>query len=150
MNLNKAVIIGRLTRDPETRTMPSGQSVCNFAIATDRFFKDKLGQKQQQTEFHNVVAFGRLGEIAAQYLTKGSLAFIEGRIQNRTWDAPDGTKRYKTEIVTERLQLGPRFGGGGGTQNNRKQTPDKKQSEPETLDTIEYPEENNNPDDIPF
>jgi single-strand DNA-binding protein len=111
MNLNKAVIIGRLTRDPETRSMPNGQSVCNFAMATDRFFKDKSGQRQQQTEFHNIVAFGRLGEIAAQYLTKGALAFIEGRIQTRSWQDNSGNKKFRTEIVAERLQMGPRNSG---------------------------------------
>ena len=111
MNLNKAVLIGRLTRDPESRTLPSGQPVCNFGMATDRYFKDKSGQRQQQTEFHNIVAFGKLGEIAAQYLTKGSLAFIEGRIQTRSWQDASGSKKSRTEIVAERLQLGPKSTG---------------------------------------
>lgn len=108
MNLNKVILIGRLTRDPESRALPSGQSVSNFGLATDRFFVDKSGQKQQQTEFHNIVAFGRLAEIANQFLKKGSLAMIEGRIRTRTWQGSNGQSRSRTEIVAERLQLGPK------------------------------------------
>lgn len=111
MNLNKVILIGRLTRDPQSKALPSGQSVVSFGLATDRFFTDKSGQKQQQTEFHNVVAFGRLAEIAAQYLNKGSLVFIEGRLQTRSWQDASGNQRNRTEIVVERLQLGPRSAG---------------------------------------
>jgi len=108
MNLNKIFLIGRLTRDPELKTLPSGDPVANFGFATDNFFTDKSGQKQQQVEFHNIVLFGRLAEIASQYLTKGSLAFLEGRIRTRTWEDSSGNKRYRTEIIGQRLQLGPR------------------------------------------
>ena len=111
VNLNKVFLIGRLTRDPESRTLPSGQLVASFGLATDRFFTDKSGQKQQQTEFHNIVLFGRLAEIASQYLTKGSLTMIEGRLQTRTWQDASGNKRYRTEIVGERIQLGPKTVG---------------------------------------
>ena len=111
MNLNKAFLIGRLTADPQTKSLPSGQQVCNFGLATDRYFVDKSGQKQQQTDFHNIVLFGRLAEIASQYLTKGSLVFIEGRIRTRNWQDGTGNKRYRTEIVAERIQLGPRAAG---------------------------------------
>ena len=111
MNLNKALLIGRLTQDPQVRALPSGQQVCSFGLATSRFFTDKSGQKQQQTEFHNIVLFGRLAEIASQYLTKGALAMIEGRLQTRSWQDTSGNKRYRTEIVAERLQLGPRAAG---------------------------------------
>lgn len=111
MNLNKVFLIGRLTRDPENKALPSGQSVTSFSVATDRFFNDKSGQKQQQVEFHNIVSFGRLAEITSQYLTKGSLIFIEGRLQTRTWQDSSGNKRSRTEIVAERLQLGPRSAG---------------------------------------
>ena len=111
MNLNKAFLIGRLTQDPQVRALPSGQQVCSFGLATSRFFTDKSGQKQQQTEFHNIVLFGRLAEIASQYLTKGALAMIEGRLQTRSWQDTSGNKRYRTEIVAERLQLGPRAAG---------------------------------------
>jgi len=111
MNLNKAFLIGRLTADPQTKSLPSGQQVCNFGLATDRYFVDKSGQKQQQTDFHNIVLFGRLAEIASQYLTKGSLVFIEGRIRTRSWQDASGNKRYRTEIVAERIQLGPKAAG---------------------------------------
>ena len=110
MNLNKVYLIGRLTRDPEVRVMPSGQQVATFGLATDRFYTDKTSnQRQQKTEFHNIVMFGRLAEIASQYLKKGALAMVEGRIQTRDWqDAATGQKRYRTEIVAETMQLGPR------------------------------------------
>jgi len=111
MNLNKAFLIGRLTQDPQVRALPSGQQVCSFGLATSRFFTDKSGQKQQQAEFHNIVLFGRLAEIASQYLTKGALAMIEGRLQTRSWQDTSGNKRYRTEIIAERLQLGPRAAG---------------------------------------
>jgi len=114
MNLNKVFLIGRLTRDPQVRALPSGQQVCSFGLATDRFFTDKSGQKQQQTEFHNIVLFGRLAEIASQYLTKGALTMIEGRLQTRTWQDSNGNQRTKTEIVAERMQLGPKAAGKVG------------------------------------
>ncbi|MCP6718347.1 MAG: single-stranded DNA-binding protein [Patescibacteria group bacterium] len=108
MNLNKIFLIGRLTRDPELKTLPSGNQVANFGLATDIFYTDKSGQKQQQAEFHNIVLFGRLAEIASQYLTKGSLAFLEGRVKTRSWEDSSGNKKYRTEIIGERLQLGPK------------------------------------------
>src|SRR3989344_333242 len=111
MNLNKVFLIGRLTRDPETKALPSGKSVTTFGLATDRVFTDKSGQKQQQTEFHNIVLFGRLAEIASQYLAKGSLTLIEGRLQTRNWKDSTGGTRYRTEIVAERMQLGPKSAG---------------------------------------
>jgi len=111
MNLNKVILIGRLTRDPENRALPSGQSLTSFGMATDRFFTDKNGQKQQQVEFHNIVLFGKLADIAVQYLNKGSLVLIEGRLQTRTWQDSSGNKRMRTEIVAERLQLGPKSTG---------------------------------------
>ena len=108
MNLNKVILVGRLTRDPENKSLPSGQQVSNFGLATDRVYNDKSGQKQQQVEFHNIVFFGRTAEIASQYLKKGSLVLIEGRIQTRSWQDPEGNKKYRTEIIGERMQLGPR------------------------------------------
>lgn len=112
MNLNKAFVLGNLTGDPIVRALPSGQSVANFSVATNRIFYDKDRQKQEQVEFHNIVAFGRTAEIAQQYLKKGSMVLIEGRLQTRSWQDPSGNKRFRTEIVTERLQLGPRTGAG--------------------------------------
>ncbi len=111
MNLNKAIIAGRLTRDPETRTLPSGQPVCSFSLATNRFWTSQDGNKQEETEYHNIVVFGKLADICSKYLTKGQLTIIEGRIQNRSWDDKDGNKRYRTEIVADNMQMGPRPGG---------------------------------------
>jgi len=107
MNLNKVMLIGRLTRDPEKRTTPSGQSVCSLGLATSRVWKDQSGQKQEKTEFHNIVLWRRLAEIASEYLTKGSLVYIEGRLETRNWEK-DGVKHYRTEIIGEVLQMGPR------------------------------------------
>ena len=111
MNLNKVILVGRLTQDPQMRSLPSGQSVASFGLATDRFFTDKTGQKRQQADFHNIVLFGKLAEVASQYSTKGSLVLIEGRLQTRSWKDSSGNQRWKTEIVAERLQLGPRAAG---------------------------------------
>jgi len=111
MNLNKVILVGRLTQDPQMRSLPSGQSVASFGLATDRFFTDKTGQKRQQADFHNIVLFGKLAETASQYSTKGSLVLIEGRLQTRSWKDASGNQRWKTEIVAERLQLGPRAAG---------------------------------------
>lgn len=108
MNLNKAFILGNLTRDPELRQTPTGQNVANFAVATNRMWSDPSGNKQTQVEFHNVVVWGRLAEIASQYLAKGRLVFIEGRITTRSWQDQQGQKKYRTEIVAENMQLGPR------------------------------------------
>ena len=115
MNLNKAFILGNVTRDPEVRAMPSGQQVVNFGIATNRFYTDQAGVKKQDTEFHNIVAFGKLADIAARYLTKGALVMVEGRIKTRNWMNSAGIKQYKTEIIAETLQLGPRPAGGGAS-----------------------------------
>lgn len=158
MNLNKAFIFGNLTRDPELRTLPSGSPVVSFGVATNRTWKDKSGQKQEDVQFHNIVVFGKQAEVAKQYLAKGSSVFVEGRIQNRTWDAQDGTKKNKTEIVAERFQLGPRkFGAGAGTNFAGNQAPSAGEPKApsgrqagETIETIEYPEEEANPEDIPF
>lgn len=123
MNLNKAFVMGNLTRDPELRQTPSGQAVCSFSIATNRFYTDGSGQKQKQAEFHNVVAWGKQAEIVNQYLKKGSLIFVEGRIQTRSWQDPQGQKRFRTEIVAERIQLGPRQQGGNNFGGSEQSSP---------------------------
>ena len=105
MNLNKVIIVGNITRDPETKALPSGSNVCNFSIATNRSWT-KDGEKQEQTEFHNVSAFGKLADIASQYLKKGASVLVEGRLQTRSWDDADGKKNYRTDIVAEGIQLG--------------------------------------------
>jgi len=114
LSLNKAFIIGRLTRDPESRTTPNGTRVTSISVATNRTFKDKDGNKQEQVDFHNIVIWGRLAEIASQYLVKGQEVMIEGRIQTRSWDGQDGAKKYRTEIVAESLQLGSKPSGRSG------------------------------------
>jgi single-strand DNA-binding protein len=113
MDLNKVMIIGRLTRDPELRTIPSGASVCQMGVATGYVYTNQqTGQKVESTEFHNVVLWRKLGEIAAQYLKKGARVYIEGRLQTRSWDGQDGQKRYRTEIVADNMiMLGDRPAG---------------------------------------
>ena len=98
MNLNKIFVLGNLTRDPEVRALPSGQNVVNFAVATNRVWNDKNGQKQQDTQFHNVVVFGKMADTCAKYLNKGKMVLVEGRIQNRSWDAADGTKNTEPKL----------------------------------------------------
>lgn len=112
MNLNKVFLIGRLTKDPEVKNTPSGQMVCTFGLATNRVWS-KQGARQEKTEFHNIVLWGRLAEIASQYLKKGGLTLIEGRIQTRSWQDATGVKKYKTEIIADNIQLGPRTGPAG-------------------------------------
>lgn len=147
MYLNKAIIIGNLTRDPEIKSLPSGVKVTSFSVATNRVWM-KDGAKQEQTEFHNIVVFGRQAETSAQYLKKGQQVLIEGRIQTRSWDGNDGQKRYRTEILAESVQFGSRPGGGSGSGSGT--AADAPQSQAEEIDTIEYPEDDINPEDIPF
>jgi len=149
MNLNKVFLIGNLTRDPEIRSLPSGQPVATFGLATNRVWNDKSGQKQQQVEFHNIVMFGRLAEIAKQYTGKGKMIFIEGRIQTRSWTGQDGQKKSRTEVIAEQMQLGPR--GQMGAAIPAEPPASTKDTEP-PLDTIQYPQDEGeiNPDEIPF
>src|SRR3989344_3179019 len=112
MYLNKAIVIGNLTRDPEERQLPSGAAVASFSVATNRIWKDKNGARQEDTQYHNIVVFGPQARNCAQYLRKGSSALVEGRMQTRSWDAPDGTKKYRTEIIADRVQFGTRPAGG--------------------------------------
>ena len=153
MYLNRAIVIGNLTRDPEKKALPSGISVTTFSVATNRVWKDKDGNKQESADYHNIVVFGRQAETSAQYLSKGSNVLIEGRMQTRSWDGQDGQKRYRTEIVADRVQFGPRREGGGAPAQNTPNATSDTASKPATkekIDTIEYPEEDINPDDIPF
>lgn len=147
MYLNKAILIGNLTRDPELRSLPSGIQVASFSVATNRVWKDKNGAKQESVDYHNVVVFGRQAETTSQYLKKGSSVLVEGRMQTRSWDAADGQKKYRTEVVADRVQFGPRR--DGASQPSSAKAADGKQEEP-PAESIEYPEENINIDDIPF
>jgi single-strand DNA-binding protein len=149
MYLNKVFLFGNLTRDPELRSLPSGNKVVQMAVATNRVWKDQNGKKQESTEFHNVVIFGRQAEIAAQYLKKGSSVFLEGRLQTRSWEK-DGEKKYRTEIVADRMQFGPRGGGDSSSSGGHEEDQSPKGSAKGDAGAIEYPEEDINPDDIPF
>lgn len=148
MNLNKVFLIGNLTRDPEMRTLPSGQAVTTYSIATNRVWNDKSGAKQTSAEYHNIVAFGRLAEISKQYLSRGKMVFVEGRIQTRSWEAQGGVKKSRTEVIVEQMQLGPRTGGGFEAGAPMSEPMHNK----EEVDTIQYPEDVGeiNPDEIPF
>ena len=148
MYLNKAIVYGNLTRDPELRSLPSGIQVCSFSIATNRVYKDRDGARQESTDYHNVVVFGRQAETSAQYLKKGSSALVEGRLQTRSWEK-DGQKQYRTEIVADRIQFGPRAGSAPmGDDNTAGESKGKGKGAGD--DAMEYPEEEINPDDIPF
>jgi single-strand DNA-binding protein len=166
MYLNKAIIIGNLTRDPELKALPSGMKVCSFSVATNRYYKDKEGAKQEAVEYHNVSAFGKTGELAGQYLKKGQNVLVEGRLQTRSWET-NGEKKYRTEIIADSVQFGAKVGAagnsGGGSSSSTSKSSDGapsgaagKEGEAEAIsggapsDKIEYPSEEINPDDIPF
>lgn len=155
MYLNKVLIVGNLTRDPELKTLPSGIKVANFSLATNRVWKDGAGQKQEAVDYHNIVVFGRQAETVAQYLTKGSQAMIEGRLQTRSWDDPSsGKKMYRTEVIAERVQFGTRSQGVGSMAPGQEQPvsgpSDDSSQDDSSMDSIDYPEEDINPEDIPF
>jgi len=151
MYLNKAMVIGNLTRDPELRSLPSGIKVCSFSLATNRVWKDKNGARQESTDYHNVVVFGRQAETVAQYMKKGSSILVEGRMQTRSWDdKTSGEKKYRTEIVADRTQFGPKSGGASASVQSAESEKVAGKKGPEEIDTIEYPEEDINPEDIPF
>ncbi len=118
MNLNKAIIAGRLTADPQLRQTTGGQPVASFAVATNSVWTDKAGAKQEAVEYHNIVVWGRQAEVASKFLNKGAIVLVEGRLQTRGWVDKTGGQRKTTEIVAERIQFGPRAYGGGGGQGN--------------------------------
>jgi len=153
MYLNKAMIYGNLTRDPEMKALPSGMNVTSFSLATNRVYNDRDGQRQEQTDYHNIVVFGRQAETVNQYLKKGSGAFVEGRLQTRSWDK-DGQKQYRTEVVADRVQFGPRPGGDGAPTNNdtstNASTKPSGASDEKAPAAPQYPDEDINPEDIPF
>jgi single-strand DNA-binding protein len=145
-SVNKAIILGNLGVDPEIRTTSGGQNVANFRIATNRTFTDRSGQRQEQTEWHNIVVWGRLAEIAEQYLKKGDSVYIEGRIQTRSWEDQSGQQRWTTEIVAQEMTMlggagGGQGGGGGGSRRGSRPAPDE-ESGPDAVSEGE--------DDVPF
>ncbi len=157
MYINKAMILGNLTRDPDLRALPSGIKVLSMTLATNRVWKDQAGQKQEASEYHNVVAFGKIAELIAQYSKKGSQLYVEGRLQTRSWDdKATGEKKYRTEVIIEAFQFGNRPQTGDSQtkvwrkEDNKKGAGTAEAEEMGGLDTIEYPTEEVNAEDIPF
>jgi single-strand DNA-binding protein len=174
MNLNKVFVLGRVTRDPELKVTPNSQQVVSFSIATNKKWKDKNGDMQEMVEFHNIVFWGKSAETIAQYVKKGSLLLVEGRLQTRDWEDKDSKKKmYRTEIIGENFQLPPKSMSGGGEDsgagyqrpayqkprteadeefdNFGKEAPKgKKKGSSKKVASVEYPDEGINPDDIPF
>lgn len=158
MYLNKVYLIGNLTQDPEFKALPSGSSVASFSLATNRTWTDKQGQRQETAEYHNVVAYGKQAETISQYLKKGSLLFVEGRLQTRSWEAQDGQKKYRTEIIVDTFQFGPKGSGTGSVvgqsrptntpNSSPKSTPNSDQQE--ELPTVTLDEDEIDLEEIPF
>src|SRR3989344_7682461 len=151
MDLNKTMIIGNLTREPEVRTTPGGQQVASFGVATNLTWTDQSGQKQERVEFHNVVAWRKLAEIIGQYLKKGGKVYIEGRLQTRSWDDAQGVKRYRTEIVADNMIMLDRAKGSSNYSRASEQPEPKNdfsQAEPKANNSAQ--EEEINVEDIPF
>lgn len=144
MNINKALICGRVTKEIELRSLPSTK-VATFSIATNHNYKSQSGEKKETTTFHNIVAFGRQAEVIAQYVVKGQELYIEGRIDNQTYEKKDGTKGYKSQVILETFQFGQKPGGSTGGNDRRS---NNQASMPKESD--DYPEEEINPEDIPF
>ena len=147
MNLNKAFVLGNVTRDPEVRSLPSGQQVTSFSIATNRFYTSGAGEKKQEVEFHNIVCFGKLADISSRYLNKGSLVLIEGRIKTRNWVNSQGIKQYRTEIIAESMQLSPKGAGSSGSSGSANYGKSFSKPEPDQPKSEEIPiiEENYTP-----
>ncbi len=150
MYLNKVVLVGNLTRDPELKTLPSGMKVSSFGLATNRVWKDAQGNKREAADFHNIVVFGRQAETVSQYMRKGSQILVEGRLQTQSWEDKDcGKKMYRTEIVADRIQFGNRAQGVASSAPVSEEAVAAPASELST-ESIDYPEEEIDPEDIPF
>jgi len=157
MSVNKVIIVGRLGQDPEMKYTPSGAAVCNFTVATSESWADKSGQKQERTEWHRVVVWGKLAELCNQYLAKGRQCYLEGSLQTRSWDAKDGSKRYTTEINARTVQfLGGQANAGAGARQNDNQGYGQQQQQPAQDNNVmnqDYDvatDSNFTADDIPF
>ncbi len=161
MYINKVTLYGNLTKDPELKSLPSGMHVNSFSLATNRSTKDASGNKKDVPEYHNVVAFGKQAELIHQYVKKGNPIYLEGRIQTRSWDGQDGKKNYRTEIIVENFQFGPKGGAGTGSSNSfQSNAPSSNSSSNSNNDgadqsvpdagEVQYPDEDINPEDIPF
>lgn len=166
MNLNKAVICGRLTKDPEHGELPSGVEMTKFSLATNIYYTNKAGEKHNAVEYHNIVAFGKVAGSAGKFLTQGQLALVEGRLQTSSWDRADGTKGYRTSIIADAIQFGPKAGTLPNAQNSPvgdnfgiddpksvtevKPQAGKKQGGKKAPVKVEYPTEEIDPNDIPW
>lgn len=162
MNVNKAIVVGRLTRDPEVRTTPSGQTVTNFSLATSSKWKGQDGQQNEKTEFHNIVAWGKRGEVIGQYVKKGQELFVEGRLETRNWEDKDtGKKMYRTDIILDNFEFGAKAGAGGQSQgggynnqqnNNSAPAAAPQQPKEEEIPTINLDDEADEVkiEDVPF
>lgn len=149
-SLNKVQLIGNLTANPEVKETPNGQKVANFSVATNRVWKDASGMKQEQVEFHNIVIWGSLANIAEQYLSKGKKVYLEGRLQTRSWDDPTGAKRYKTEVVADNLIMLSSGGGSSDSSDSFSQETPEEISPVKTRKAVPKAEEEINIEDIPF
>ena len=152
MYLNKAMIYGNLTRDPEMKALPSGMQVCTFSVATNRSYNDRDGKRQESVDYHNITSFGKQAEVISKYLTKGSSVYVEGRLQTNSWEK-DGVKQYRTEIVMDKFEFGPKSNGAGtGAGASPSASAAEQSSKPSGGAPVlpEYPTEDINPEDIPF
>lgn len=150
-SLNKVQLIGNLTKDPELKTITSGQAVASFSVATNSSWVDKAGQKQEKSEFHNVVAWGKLAEICGSYMKKGKKVYIEGRLQTRDWEGEDGVKKYRTEIVADNVILLDRAGSpAGGGDDEVSAAPMQRAQRPVKAQAESAPQEEVSIDDLPF
>lgn len=156
MNVNKAIIVGRITQNLELKNINNGTVVLNFSVATNYVYKNAGGDKVESTEFHNVVSFGKQAETIAQYFVKGQEIYCEGRLQTQSWeDKETGKKMYRTEIILDRFEFGAKPNGAGTSSNynnnsqEQKQEPKQEQGEQKAQE-IDYPKEDINPEDIPF
>lgn len=151
MNLNKVMLVGRITQDLELKTTTTGREVLNFSVATNRTWKDQAGQRQEKTEFHNIVAWGPQAKTVAQYFVKGQEIYAEGHLETRNWDdEASGKKMYRTEVILDKFEFGAKPGGAGGGGNYNSAPAAKAAPAEAKVPEIQYPTEEINPDDIPF
>jgi len=151
MNINKAIIIGRITQDLELKAMPNGNSVLNFSVATNYVYKDANGNKVEETEFHNIVSFGKQAENIAKYFVKGQEIYVEGRLKTRNWDDKEtGKKMYRTEIIVNQFEFGAKPNGAGNSNYNNNSVSQNTEEKPVAENQIEYPTDDIDPEDIPF
>tara|TARA_B100000378_G_C18021118_1_gene404200 strand:+ start:55 stop:522 length:468 start_codon:yes stop_codon:yes gene_type:complete len=155
MNVNKAILVGRITNDLELKSTPTGREVLSFGLATNRTWKDQSGAKQEKTDFHNVVVWGKQAATVAQYCMKGQELYVEGRLETRSWDDQEtGKKNYRTEVVMERFEFGQRPNGASAPQSNnnynQSQNNNSESSNNDDSGDFQYPDEEINPEDIPF